>query len=369
MKDATPIKKPPFSIERHTQRNLSTQMAEGLRNAILTGYYKEGEILPKILDWAKMLGVSIRVPEAAVATLVREGLVVTHPGVGCVVRPRTTSIWRGHVLLVMPNSMTVYTANVVSNRIRDAVSEAGWLASQINLELEKGQNEHIDLSRLEFALKHPVELAVVLMSLPPIESLLSRSGTNFVVYGEKPCPLPHCVGHIRLDAEAAVPDFVRHCLSVGVKKVIHVSKQKQPDATKALRKAGIDVEDWQLPNPDGIKPESVQRVTLEAFKARLAEGRDWLPDLFFFNDDHMAAGAITALYHEGVRIPEDVRLVSLYNKGLGPVPWDTLACWELDSHAGGDLAAQRILAWLDGDRRTPVSCTIGTTYRPGATFP
>ena len=361
------MKKPPFSIERHTQRNLSTQMAEGLRNAILTGFYKEGEILPKILDWAKMFGVSIRVPEAAVAALVREGLVVTHPGVGCVVRPRTTSIWRGHVLLVMPDSTTVYPANIMSERIRKALSESGWLVSQIDVPHDS--NRKYDLSRLEFALKHPVELAIVLASRLPIESLLSRSGTDFVIYGEKPCNLPHCVGLIRLDLAAAIPDFVRHCVETGVKEVLQVWKLGAPDASSALRKAGIKVTTWQLPEPEGLRPEAVERMAIDAFKARLSKGRDWLPDLIFFADDYLAAGAITALLHEGVRIPEDVRLVSLYNKGLGPVTWDTLACWELDSHAGGDRAAQRILAWLDGDRHTPISCTIGTTYRPGATFP
>ena len=342
-------------------------MADGLRNAILTGFYKEGEILPKILEWAEMLGVSIRVPEAAIAALAREGLVVTHPGVGCVVRPRASSIWRGHVLLVMPDSMTVYTANIVSSRIRNALSGAGWLVSQIDVAL--GRDGRFDLSRLEFALKHPVELAVVLMSQPQIESLLSRRGTDFVVYGERPCRRPHCVGNIRLDVAAALPAFVRHCVAAGVRRVVQVSKQRDPDASAALRAAGIDVRKWNLQKPDGIRPESVQRLGVEAFKARLAKGRGWLPDLLFINDDYLAAGAIVAMLHEGVRIPEDVRLVTLYNKGLGPVAWDTLARWELDSHAGGDIAAERILAWLNGDRRAPVSCTIGTAYRPGTTFP
>ena len=342
-------------------------MADGLRNAILTGFYKEGEILPKILEWAEMLGVSIRIPEAAVATLVKEGLVVTHPGVGCVVRPRTTPIWRGHVLLVMPDSSTVYTANIMAERIRAALSRCGWLVSQIDVPSTPAGD--YDLSRLEFALKHPVELAVVMASRPSIESLLSRSGTAFVVYGEKRCRLPHCVGFIRLDLAAAIPDFVRHCSEAGIKRIVQVSKQKNPDASAALRKAGIEVESWRLPEPDGLRPEAVQRAAVEAFKARLAEGRGWLPDLFFFADDYLAAGAMVALLHEGVRIPEDSRFVTLYNKGLGPVAWDTLARWELDSHAGGDVAGERILAWLDGDRIRPVSCTIGTAYRRGATFP
>lgn len=342
-------------------------MADGLRNAILTGYYKEGEILPKILEWAKMLGVSIRVPEAAVARLVKEGLVVTRPGIGTVVRTRAASIWRGHVLLVMPDSIMVYTANVVAGRLRDALSRSGWLVSQIDV--PPGPPGGQDFSRLEFALKNPVELVILLASRPAIEALLSRSETPFVVYGENPCALPNCVGNIRLDLTTAVPDFARHCAEAGIRKVLQVHMSKTFDASPALRAAGLDVENLTLPNPRGLHPEAVVRAALDAFKERLSGGRGWLPELFFFADDYLAAGAMTALLHEGVRIPEDVRFVSLYNKGLGPVAWDSLACWELNSHAGGDAAAKQILAWLDGDRHTPVSCTIGTTYCRGSTFP
>ena len=63
-----------------------------------------------------------------------------------------------------------------------------------------------------------------------------------------------------------------------------------------------------------------------------AGGRGWLPDVLFFVDDYIASGAMVALLHEGVRIPEDVRVASLYNKGLGPVAPLTFAL--LCVHAG-----------------------------------
>ncbi|MBQ6246331.1 MAG: substrate-binding domain-containing protein [Kiritimatiellae bacterium] len=61
----------------------------------------------------------------------------------------------------------------------------------------------------------------------------------------------------------------------------------------------------------------VQRATDE-FAARLAKGRKWLPDLLFFRDDHLATGALVALSVAGVRIPEDVRVVTWANRDLGP---------------------------------------------------
>lgn len=341
-------------------------MTDGLRNAILTGYYREGEVLPKMLEWTKMLGVSIRVPEAAVARLVKEGLVATHPGIGCVVRPRKAVTWRGHVLFVLPDSETVYPINVMASRMRARFSKAGYLVTQHAVWHDP--DGQYDLSQLELTLKQPVELVVLFAKRPQIEHFLSDAAVPFVVIGQKTCRLPNCVGHVRMNMTAAIPDFVQHCRKAKVRTVIQVEKPPVIDAVPQLIKAGISAEAWRIPELPGLRPAAVQQSALEAFKRRLAEGMDWLPDILYFTDDYLAAGALTALLHEGVRIPENVCVVTIANKGLGPVFWDTLTRIELDSHAGGDDAAEHILAWLDGDRRHPIDCTIATIYRPGATF-
>ena len=88
---------------------MSDQMADGLRQAIVTGRYKPGERLPTTLEWAKMLGVSIRVPEAAIARLVSEGLIVARRRIGCVVAERGNKPnWKGQVLVVVPDCDSCY---------------------------------------------------------------------------------------------------------------------------------------------------------------------------------------------------------------------------------------------------------------------
>ena len=79
------VKKVPFAIDRKSTEGLSEQMTNSLRRAIVSGYYKSGDVLPTILQWSKILNVSIRVPEAAIATLVKEGLVTARKRFGCVV--------------------------------------------------------------------------------------------------------------------------------------------------------------------------------------------------------------------------------------------------------------------------------------------
>ena len=56
---ATAVKTLPFSVNKNLAVNLSDQLADGLRSAILSGYFKKGEMLPKLSDMAEALGVSI----------------------------------------------------------------------------------------------------------------------------------------------------------------------------------------------------------------------------------------------------------------------------------------------------------------------
>ena len=73
------------------------------------------------------------------------------------------------------------------------------------------------------------------------------------------------------------------------------------------------------------------------------EGRGWLPDLLVFTDDFLTSGALLSLVVAGFRIPDDVRVVSIANKGLGPVSTVPLARVENDADLHGDIIADSIL--------------------------
>ena len=52
----------PFTISPSHGARLAVQAADGFRKAILSGYYKPGDVLPTFRELAKMLGTSIRIP-------------------------------------------------------------------------------------------------------------------------------------------------------------------------------------------------------------------------------------------------------------------------------------------------------------------
>ena len=59
----------PFRIDRGSRTNLAEQMADGLREAIVTGFYRPGDFLPNLQVMARQLGVSMRIPREALEML------------------------------------------------------------------------------------------------------------------------------------------------------------------------------------------------------------------------------------------------------------------------------------------------------------
>ena len=97
------------------------------------------------------------------------------------------------------------------------------------------------------------------------------------------------------------------------------------------------------------------------------EGRGWLPDLLVFTDDFLTSGALLSLVVAGFRIPDDVRVVSLANKGLGPVFPVSLARVDNDPDLYSDMIANSILGFLAGRRMR--ARDIVPQYLDGDTFP
>ena len=199
------------------------QLAGALRNAIDTGYYRPGDVLPPVRDLAHLLDLSKGIAEQAIAHLREEGLISPRPRIGSVVCEKNRPLWKGQILIIVP-------------------PDGGWDA-------------------------------------------------------------------------------------VGL----------------------------------------VQRATDE-FAARQARtGRRWLPDLLFFRDDHLTTGALPALLAAGIRIPEDVRVVTWANRGLGPAFVKPFTRMEFDVVAVGETMARYVLEYLHTGT-FPAGVVVGTVYKRGETF-
>ena len=367
-----------FPFDRTRRSSLSDQMSDGLRQAILTGRYVSGEKLPTTLEWAKMLGVSIRVPEAAIARLVSEGLIVARRRRGCVVAERGNAPnWKGHVLVVVPDSDACYYSAVQLGRVRARLSAAGYLVSSMTVLHGKGKTERFkyDIAPLEFALRQSVDLAVLIFNYrrSSIARAIARTGVPFVEFADAaPSRLAGCVGSVCLDRQSAMQALATKCMETRIRSVTQVRLYVGAmDAPVLSTLPGVKFTDWRIRRESEYQGynEGMVRDTMEAFQRRFAtKGKCWLPDLLFFSEDHAASGAFMAMLANGIRIPDDVRVVTMANWGLGPVFPVPLTRLEMNPYAHGDALAQMALDYLAktkpiGVRHVPLRYVEGDSFR------
>ena len=357
----------PFAVSRSSRATLVSQVVDGLRDGIVSGFFKEGDVIPTTRDLAAALGVSRIVTRAAVKSLTDSGFIIPRPRAGSVVLGRDEKLWRGSVLFVQRSDGRGFYANVFSSVLRARLVKAGWLFTQVTV-LPK-PSETPDLAELELHLTHPVSLAVTMFDNPPAERLLTKSGVPFVTLGDKAtCRLRGCVGHVRYDRAAAAGELAEAARRAGVRSVLEVGCERFNDLGAALKAAGIRAERWVVDVPPGGKaPEAIAFAARDAFAARLAKSRAWLHDLLYFSDDYDCAGALAAFAAAGIKVPGDVRVATWANLGNGPVFARELSRMEMDPEGDAGKVADAILAQLEG-RPGDFPLTLAPKFQKGATL-
>jgi len=208
---------------------------------------------------------------------------------------------------------------------------------------------------------------VVLYSMPHVRRYLRAAGVRCVfAYGDE--PEKECGPWIRFSAEDAIANFTAHCVRAGVRRVTQVrfDGNETPDARPALSAAGIACNWMDLPRWDVLgRYEGIKRSAYDVF---IDLPHEQFPDVFLFWDDFVAQGALTAFLKRGIRVPNSIKVVSLSNRGFGPIYSEPLTRFECDAAAAGETIAEFTLAVL-ARGRVPPPPAIVPQYVFGATFP
>ena len=208
----------PFAVDRRKPGSLVDQLADGLRQAILSNFWKPGEALPTLDRLAAAAGTSLRIPREAVARLKAEGLVDPRPGLGCMVTGARRARWRGHVLFVLHDAEGSYYANVFAGVLQERFVRAGYLFTRASA---SDGRAGADRGALDAALSQSVTLAVLFCpGAPRTARLLDSRGVPFVEIGRAPSGLRASKGFVRFDREAALADFAAHCRERGARRVL-----------------------------------------------------------------------------------------------------------------------------------------------------
>ena len=346
----------------------ATTLADALcgfiKDEIVNGRLKAGEPIPTIKELAKASGLTFRVARGVIEHLAREGYVRSRPRVGTVVLPRDVTTLRGHVLFVLPDvDACSYHVTMIADALRHRLGEAGYAFSTAVF----SQDERIGLSFLKHELVRTPDVAIVIYGTQPVRKCLRGAGVKSVfIYGERPAKEEG--RWIRFSAEEAIANFVRHCIRAGVKRVTQVrfDGNETPDARQMLAAKEIKSSWMTVPRMDGLgRYEGIERSAYNTFMNLPWSG---FPDVFLFWDDFVAQGALTAFLERGLRIPADVKVVTLSNRGLGPVYSEPLTRFECDASEVGEKIATCALSLLAKGRQSPLP-VIAPHYVFGATFP
>ena len=354
---------PPFTIDRSMSGTLEDQLAAALVKAVETGYYGPGDMLPPTRDLARMLGVSRVVAIRAMRRLAEQRLIVQRPHHGSVVCAKERPLWKGQVLLVSMPGIGNADDDPMRIILRDSLTEEGYLP--LVATAPRTPEGKTDFAFLDTVMRQQITLVVLLDDNRNVARWLSKRGVPFVWLTNNDVHLKNCVGTIRIRNDLALREFVEHCRQAGVKQVMQVKVWRNGlDIVPALKRIGVDVTTWNVPSSKGgWKGFGLASWAAEAFTQRAAS----LPELVFFQDDHLTTGALLALAKAGVEIPRDVRIVSWANRNYGPVSLVPLTRMEMDCEANGRTAAEGVLECLRSGR-LPENIVIGPRYIRGDSF-
>ena len=362
-----------FEIDKLMAKSLTKQICDGYRTAIADGRLAGGDRFPTCREICEEFGVSMIVSAAVVRQLGREGLIRSRPLMGSIVVPQESTAWRDTVLFVNAGGTVSAYASVLAATLRERMTTAGFLFATIDMPSRFiGQ---ADVARLSAALASHPKLVIVLHARSEVLAAVAKAGVDYVVVDDgvkssRRRPPGLCRGVVSTDYHAPIADFVTHCKTASVKRVLEVGFENgYASAATAFRRVGIAVSLLRVKETPAFRHYGhVQRAGIVAVDNLFADGKDALPDLVYFTDDYLASGALVSFSRHGIRFPEDVYFVSLATKGFEPLWWQDVTRIEWDWFAQGEELARQFVGMLES-RSERVDVTISPRYVTGETFP
>ena len=336
-------------VDRSSSHSLVEQVHKGIRERIFSGRIGVGTPVPSLRALADSLGVSVKVTTAAYARLVRDGWLRSEPRSGYIAVTPEMPLRSGRVLLVLSNEG--FYPDYVAHRFQERCEAIGIQVSRVVV----ADPEEVPVS-LDIALMDSFDFAVSFHFKRRVVDTLDESGVPFaLVASDESCSsrCRNCVGVMKPDKDEDVAgEVVATCAELGVRSVELVDFQRvKRSYASEFANAGIKVcESIIEPERSTLWFEGIPRGVMHALLKRLSSRRPALPDLFFFLDDYVAKGALMAFALSGVRIPEDVKVITFANKGNGPIYARDLSRIEIDPLAMGDAVADFVIAWFKGRR-------------------
>ena len=353
----------PFKIDRNNQANLSTQLVDGFRRAILTGFYQPGDRLPSFSDIAMELGVSIRAPREAMKQLVAENLIRSRPRVGCEVIARGDRIWKARVICVFISALEgSYYFSMMMGSLRRTMVAHGY--SLISVTVDEKADGELDFSQLDSVCGEKVDFIIAIHPPEALALRIASYGVSALAFVDR--QTASGLDTFRRANVCAMEPVAQAMLRAGVKRVLLANYAGGQTERELLERCGVEVESISVEAAGANFLEDIKQCSMELLLDRFAPERP-RPDLVFFTDDYVAFGGLLALAQRGVSSPGDVGIITMSNRGFAPAWPHTLSRIEVDPLSDGEVLAEHAVARIE--RRPSPDVRMRQRFISGETFP
>lgn len=334
-----------LQIDRTDSRPLSAQLATALERIVVRRRLPPGTVLPGLREIARVAGVSLRVAREAVFVLRQKGFVTARPRAGIVVQKGTRPTCGGEMLLILSGGADSFWPGVMTARIESRLLACGWKTFRYIAYRMLG--DRLDASGLDLALAKKPDF-ILTMTTKDVTAKLEASGIPYALTYHLPYRPKGCVATFSTSLERAVRSMITACRRRKVKRVLAVTQAGGVGSRERdFAAAGMSVEVLSVPSESSANCRfSFRANSVRLLRQRFSRPRSEWPDLVYFADDGAAAGGFLALLALGVRIPEDVRVVSFANRGSGPVFVKPVTRIELDPMVVGDRLADCLIDYF-----------------------
>ena len=358
-----------YSLDPAAAETLTEQLTGNLRRAIANGVFKPGDKLPGVRQMAELCGTSVQVPIDALKALANEGFVKARPRIGCIVLGKSRKVWQGRILMVHVGAHSNYGQNVFCGEVASLLGAANWRVEHFYV--PRRGPEYLDLKSFAKALSEKYDLVLLPAHDPPVVGIVQKSGHPYMLLAAQVGEPKGagCIGSMAWTDSQAVADFAEHCREAGVRRVLVVRLEDCFYANlNRLSDEGVEVEYLHIDGEmSDLRAESVSCNAYEAILKGMAGRRTSRPDLIYFADDYLARGGLWALERVGLRVSEDIKVVSLSNYGNAPFYPKPLTRFEHNHFDYAAKTARAILRYLrSGHLPGTVLCAL--RYVRGETF-
>lgn len=342
----------------HRDSPIYQQIARHFEERIFDGRLAAGARLPTTVELAGQFQVNPETVQASLALLTRRGLLERRRGVGTFVRKGVAG--RAIAVVFGENNFARLDRaffNLLLDRITRRLAAAGWEHRHYI------STEHAEADRAFHNLQGHVADGTVRAVIEFCSNQLIKDWLTNV------CPVPHSQCPIIIDESDMLEQAVLHLLRLGRRNiaVLRFNPERAASSDDAVRR---QVEG--LAARTGCGPVRVRVATTDDTQASghaatlplLAAG-DGRPDAIVSLCDGLTRGAIYALLQSGLRIGEDVALITHANRGIEVFCHLPLTRLEIDpDHIAAQVVAE-ICAGIDG--RPFVHQPVRAVLVPGRT--